>query len=190
MKIGIGVPTYGIVKSKTTLSLMEIMKLPYEFFPIFQYGPYISQNRDDIVDTAIKQKCTHLLFVGYDMQFYPVTIDFLIKHDKDIIGGLYNYRSMPIRPMVMLFDNGKVIKGTKDKIPDDMFKVAGIGMDCCLIKMSVFDKLKKPYFPMFSKEGKVVNSEDIGFCDKAREAGFDIWCDPTLTVIHIGEYEY
>jgi len=190
IKIGVGVPNYGTIWIKTAVSLMEMMRLPYEFFPIFQYGAYISQNRELIVNRAIEQKCSHILFVDHDIQFYPVTVKFLVEHDKDIVAGLYNYRSMPIRPMVKVYDKGKIIDGKKEDIPYDMFKVAGIGMGCCLIKTSVFEKLEKPYFPMFDKKGGVVTSEDIGFCEKAIAAGFEIWCDPSLDVKHLGDYEY
>lgn len=32
--------------------------------------------------------------------------------------------------------------------------------------------------------------EDYAFCRKARAAGFDIWCDPSFLVSHVGDYEY
>jgi hypothetical protein len=66
--------------------------------------------------------------------------------------------------------------------------------------MAVFDKLKKPYFAeppvwMFNqlcqqtrfKEDDVVG-EDTYFCLNARAAGFDIWCDGSLSleIGHIG----
>lgn len=192
LKIAVGIPTIGSIKSKTALSLMEMMKLPYEFFPIFQYGAYVSQNREKIVQTAKEQNCTHVLFIDHDMQFFNITIDLMVKHDLDVVAALYNYRFMPITPMVKMFDHkGGVIRAKLEDIPDEMFKVAGMGLGCCLIKMSVFDKLTKPYFPMlYDDEGKVIRSEDIGFFEKARDAGYDIWCDPTLTVKHIGDYAY
>jgi hypothetical protein len=57
--------------------------------------------------------------------------------------------------------------------------------------MSVFNKLTRPYFPMsFDDKGQVTVSEDIGFCEKAKDAGFDIWCDPTVEVKHYGDFAY
>jgi hypothetical protein len=32
--------------------------------------------------------------------------------------------------------------------------------------------------------------EDYAFCKRARDAGFEIWCDPAFDVIHYGEYGY
>lgn len=192
LKIAVGIPTIGAMSAKTTKSLMEMMNLPYEFIPIFQYGAYVSVNREHIVEAARKVKADYLLFIDHDMKFYNVTIDLLIKHNKDIVAALYNYRFQPITPMVKMFGhNGGVILAKTKDIPDEPFKVAGIGMGCCLIKMSVFDKLGTPYFPMkYDEKGFVIRSEDIGFCEKARDAGYDIWCDPTLSVGHVGEFIY
>lgn len=192
MKIAVGIPVHGSIKSQTSLSLMEMMKLPYKFFPIFQYGAYVSQNRQNIVNQAQEKKCTHLLFIDHDMKFAPITIDLLIKHDKDIVSALYNYRFKPLKPMVKMFGHqgGVIIEDWKN-IPDSLFKVAGIGMGCCLIKMSVFDKIKKPYFPMlWGSDGTVVRGEDIGFCERVRDEGVEIWVDPTLTCKHIGDFEF
>ena len=32
--------------------------------------------------------------------------------------------------------------------------------------------------------------EDIYFCKKVNEAGFGVWCDPTIDVGHLGLYRY
>lgn len=192
IKIAVGIPNIGTINSKTAKSLMEMMRLPYEFIPVFQEGAYVSSNREMIVETAKKLEATHLLFIDHDIQFFNVTIDLMLKHDKDIVAAPYNYRFLPANPMVKIFDAEDGAKSASiNDMPSELFKVAGIGMGCCLIKMSVFDRIEKPYFPMLYDEmGMVIRSEDIGFCEKARSANFDIWCDPTLTVKHIGQYAY
>jgi hypothetical protein len=32
--------------------------------------------------------------------------------------------------------------------------------------------------------------EDLYFCRKARAWGLEVWCDPTIEIKHIGDYEY
>ena len=190
IKIGVGVPTIGLIKSQTTLSLMNMMKLPYEFIPIFAYGPYISENRETIVKIALKGNCSHILFIDHDMKFPPYTIEHLIKQDKDIIGVPYNYKYLPKQTMVKFFDGD----GMSDKVlemPSEMFKVWGMGTGCMLIKAEVFKKIKPPYFQMtYFKDGKVDITEDISFCMKARANGYDLWCEPTLALTHLGDYEF
>ena len=191
LKIGVGVPTIGQVKSQTTISLMNMMKLPYDFHPIFAYGPYISENRETIVKIALKGECTHLLFIDHDMKFPAYTIEHLIKQDKDIIAVPYNYKYLPQETMVKFFDeNGDMAKKPQE-MPGEPFKVWGLGTGCMLIKMDVFKKIKPPYFQMtYFEDGRVDITEDIAFCMKARENGYDLWCEPTLKLTHCGDYEY
>jgi hypothetical protein len=59
-----------------------------------------------------------------------------------------------------------------------------------LIKIEVFDKLKKPYFVAYEDENGDHHTEDIEFCINAKKAGFDIWCSPTTPVGHLGIYMY
>ena len=189
-KIAIGIPTTGLIRSQTALCLMETMRLPYDIFPIFRHGSYISDNRNKIVDIAMENKCTHIFFVDHDMRFHASTLKLLLEQDKDVIGAKYNYRFMPLTPMVKFFDKeGKVVN--EGVLLKETFKVAGIGTGCLLIKASVFEKIGKPYFPMeYDKEGNITCTEDMGFCEKVRNAGMDIWCDPAISVSHIGEYAF
>lgn len=181
-KIAIGIPNTGTIKSKTALCLMELMKLPYEFFPIFAYGNIISENREKIAEIGLQNNCDYIFFIDSDMKFNPIILQTLVNHGKDIIGVDYNYRFLPLTSTVKLFPN--TIKGK------DLMKVAAVGTGCLLIKTDVFKKLDKPYFPMEYSEGKVICTEDVGFCEKARKEGFDVWCDPSISVGHIGDYIY
>ena len=60
-----------------------------------------------------------------------------------------------------------------------------------LTRMSVFDRLAKPWFqmPVFGEE---VGGEDYFFCDAARAAGYKIWMDTDLSLMlaHWGEVGY
>ncbi len=57
-----------------------------------------------------------------------------------------------------------------------------------LIRTSVFNALQKPYFNL-AAEGDQLRGEDYYFCEKARAAGFEIWCDGDLStqIGHIGQ---
>jgi GT2 family glycosyltransferase len=77
------------------------------------------------------------------------------------------------------------------RIPSTLFEAYFVGTGVCLINMDVFKKLKAPYFAFtVDKNGQVANGEDGTFCDKARKAGYRVWCDPTISVGHLGEYSY
>ena len=194
IKIAIGVPTGGTMKSKTAFSLIETIRLNknIEFFPIFSYGNFAAENKEKIIKIAQDNNCSHIFLVDCDMSFSPSFVEQLLTHDKDIMGVLYNYRGiLPLQTTTKFFDkSGKTVTSLPE-MPKEIFKVAGIGTGLILIKMSVFSSLTTPYFPMEQDErGLYTLTEDIGFCEKARDKGFDVWCDPTLTVKHIGDYEF
>lgn len=55
-----------------------------------------------------------------------------------------------------------------------------------LIKREVFEKLSVPYFQFVSNENNTehIRSEDIDFCDRAKEAGFQIFADTDVVCGH------
>lgn len=191
MKILIGCPVYRTISVKTAFSLIDMIKnTPYETEVIFQEGIFIHQNQNNIVDYAVEKGFDYVFFVEHDMVFEPDILKKLLKDNKDIICANYNHRSEPQCSMVYgLNDKGELIGFNNKEIPTETFKCGAIPTGLTLIKTSIFEKLKKPYFfYKYNDEGIMESSQDVYFCQKAREAGFDIWCNPNIQVGHLGEY--
>ena len=69
------------------------------------------------------------------------------------------------------------------------FTVDYTGFGWVLIKKGVFENLEYPWFApkmQVFESGSVQDmcGEDVSFCLDAKEAGFDIWCDPRIRVGH------
>jgi len=69
------------------------------------------------------------------------------------------------------------------------FTVDYTGFGWVLIKNGVFENLEYPWFApkmQVFESGNVQDmcGEDVSFCLDAKEAGFDIWCDPRIRVGH------
>ena len=198
LKIAIGVPTAGTMRTKTAFSLIETIRMNKntEFLPIFRHGGYIGENKAKIVETAQNCLCSHVFFVDHDMKFEPHVVMKLLSHDKDIVGGMYYYRYLPLEPMLKYFKEdgewtSKLEESAIKKIPDELFEVAATGGGMLLVKMSVFSQLKRPYFAMEQdEEGNRSVTEDSGFYLQAQSKGFKVWVDPTLNIKHVGDYEY
>jgi len=184
IKIAIGLPTNRLVKAKTALSLLQLLahsKYDY-YFIVSTRGFNTSENRNYIAAQAVKNECTHLFFVDDDMIFPPDTLDRLLAHDKDIIGGVYNTKYEVQAPVIEYLD---------EKRPTELFKCGAIGTGCLLIKTDVFKKIPQIWFNYeWNPNGSVKMSHDWLFCHKARECGYEIWCDPTIIIGHIGTKIY
>ncbi|HDZ13925.1 MAG TPA: hypothetical protein ENH60_03370 [Pricia sp.] len=72
-----------------------------------------------------------------------------------------------------------------DELPRTPFKISSGGFGIVLVKYEVFEKLDWPYWKNIFVPGDIEMGEDIYFCKKARQAGFDIWCDPKVKCSHI-----
>ena len=183
MKLAIGMTTAGLIKSQCAFSLANFLaKTNLDCVILFKEGPNQPLNREVIAELAQKTECTHLLFVDSDMVFPTDAVEKLLAHDKDIIGVNYNMRMFPPTSTV------KTKKG--ETVQDVLFECDGVATGFMLIKMEVFNKLEKPWFHVGILDAKTLEGHDYRFCRLAREAGFGVWCDPTITIKHIGDYLY
>jgi len=77
------------------------------------------------------------------MCFSADVLDRLLSREADIIAGAYKYRHPGGEYVVCLTDKSN---GKEATIPDKLFTAYAAGTGCMLIKMSVFDKVPRPWF--------------------------------------------
>jgi len=160
-------------------------------------GFTIAENRKYCVVQAQRNKSEYLMFIDDDMTFPENTLEALLTHQKDVVGVNSYSRCLPASSTVGLMDKeGKYMHPDKHtayemRVPQDLFEAYFVGAGIMLIKMDVFEKIKKPHFEfVIADEGIVLHGEDGTFCDKVKEAGMKVWCDGSLGIGHLGEYEY
>ena len=140
------------------------------------------------------------LWIDSDIVFSPEKFWQLVLMEKDIAGGWYvteDGRTTSVAHWLEEEDfraSGGVMNHettesiTKRKKP---FTVDYTGFGWLLIKKGVFEDEGMPY-PWFAPKMQVFESgevqdmcgEDVSFCLDAKEAGFEIWCDPRIRVGH------
>ena len=194
-KVTIAVISNRQIKPKTTQSLLELIaRGGYDFhFALAEHGYTIAENRVVCAVQALNNKSDYMLFIDDDMVFPPETLDILIKQDKDIIGPAYRGRTIESKRTAALLEGGFVDldETTEDKYKKT-FECNAKGTGVLLIKMEIFKKMKRPWFDFIydKKVGICTLGEDYFFCKKAKELGYKVWCDPTIRIGHLGDYEY
>jgi hypothetical protein len=191
----LGIPTNRMVQPQTVLSLMKMVQHTKEDLVIVMAvnGYTVAENRNYIVTQAIKEKCSHVLMIDDDMTFPEDTLDRLMSHDKDFVGVVAHSRTLPALPVVTLFNQDELSTADRllgrQELPKELFKAKGVGGSVLLLKTSIFNKIRRPWFANETYEtGMTKTGEDYYFVMKCIEANIDIWVDPTLSIGHIGNY--
>lgn len=187
-KVIIGLPCTEMMKAKTAhaigcLALHSSDKV-IDFLMIQSCD--IASSRTWLVKQAIEKGATHLLFVDSDMLFPSDALDQLLARDKDIIGVNYNKRQFPLQKVTAYFSDTE-----ESETEPFMVGIAGTGL--MLINLDVFKNplLDRNWFSFGrNANGENVIGEDGWFCNTARAAGYDVWVDPVVKVLHLGEYGY
>ena len=161
----------------------------------FDIGSLIYSARNNFAKQTISKDFDALMFFDSDMVFPQDTLEKMVKHledGKDIVSGLYFKRRSPFGPV--LYEELGIDEKTGEGHHKDLkvlpesrepFEVAGVGMGCCIISKTVLLDLMLNYQTWFNPMQGF--GEDLAFCIRARELGYKIWCDPSISCGHIGQ---
>lgn len=162
-------------------------------------GAYIPDNRNKLVRLAREAEVDWLLMLDADESFGSDLLRILMRsadsNARPIVTGLYANiaqfdMSGGVQVINMVF--GEIEDGQYRSLAAEgvvPFRVDAFGTGVCLLHMSVFDHVEEPWFWLDTllatgkSEAQLV-TEDISFCRKAREAGYELWCDPLADVTH------
>lgn len=173
----IAIVSNGKMEVRTCFCLIQaVSQLTIPITAVSIEGCYLHRNRNEAMAQAMKLGVTHILFVDSDMAFEKDAIQKLLDADKDIVGANYNKRQLPITPIV------------KDGLSDNLFQTDFVPGGLMLINLEILKAMNEPWFGFEPLED--LNDDDKFFCTRANQVGFEVWCDPTIKVGHIGSYIY
>jgi hypothetical protein len=210
-KLMIGLPSYDHkVGVKMAVSLMRFAQQVMEYGITIQVNSLcgcsvVTRARNMIADQFLKSDCDSLLFIDADMTFEPESVIRLLafNQEKPIVAGAYEARK-----------EGKVYILTLDHdedgnlLMDDMglVKAKRVATGFMMIQRQVFEVLAKKHPEWYHKDVNSDNmlysffdflvtpggyiGEDFLFCQRAIDAGFTCWIDPTIKLGHMGVHEY
>ena len=155
-----------------------------------RHGSMLSQQRIDVVVTAKKAGCTHILFLDTDMRFPRDVIHRLLAHNKEAVVANCVIKEIPTQPTAIGMDGKRVYTDPDSKGLEQVWR---IGVAVGLIKLSIFDRLDPPWFYQeWTPEIQHFKGEDVYFCNKLRARNIPIYIDHDLSkqVYHIGPFDY
>lgn len=211
-KIFIGTPAYeGKVYAHYAMMLLDLQKIlemhGYEVFVRLPVGgSLLVADRNRILEMFWTLEADYMLCldndVAFDPRYIPKMLDQMVATGKDFIGGVYPSRDgngFNFRPE--LEKDGRIVQCKETAL----LKMEYIPAGCMLMSRNLIKVMREKYPELYySPKDKRSQSEsafcffdtevwegefwgeDYVFCRRVRNAGFDIWVDPTITFNHAG----
>lgn len=181
MKLLVGVPCGQMVAPETLRGIAGMLRRggqPGDTIGLVTaHSSVPSQSQNSIFAGALREGVDAVLLVDSDMDFPPDTAARLLAHGKDIVGGVYRARSHPHAPVFRPLD-------------DKPLEVAARGLLACdfipsglmLVRRHVLETLGYPWMEeIYGASPDDLVGHDVWFCRKARQHGFHVWADLTLS---------
>lgn len=133
-----------------------------------------------------------ILWIDSDIAFTPEDVIKAYESDKDILSGAYLLADGTATVYPERLGAGYTYEDILKM--EEPTKVHGVGFGFICVKKGVFEKLSRPWFQsvpvtMTDPETKEeftfpIMGEDISWCERVHQAGFDVWVDPSIRLTH------
>ena len=207
----IGMPCYGgNVSEPTMTSLLRFILMAQQVGLKWSLDTMVNESlvtraRNNLMAKMMtNNQATHFMFIDADIRFQPESILQMMACDKEVIGGLYPKKALPVNYVINL--------KRETKVQGDIFTVDTMGTGFLLFKKDVYVQLcaahpetkyvddvglGKQYEPtMYSifdceidEKGHYL-SEDWLFCRRWSALGGEIWAHGKVLLNHVGHYEF
>jgi len=150
-------------------------------------------NQNDIKESRpFKGQLTYdkILWIDSDIMFTPQDVIRAYESPFDVVSGAYTLASGEVVAYKELFGQGYTMDEVKALT--EPVKIFGAGMGFFCVKSGVFESLSRPWFQSVPGT-KIIDGEsftfpimgeDLSLCKRINDAGFDIYLDPDIKLIH------
>jgi GT2 family glycosyltransferase len=156
-------------------------------------GRSVEEARNVAVQKAREVGAKYLFFLDDDVLIPNQALRRMIfkmentedRYAIDLLTGIVPVKTDPPEPAIFRGHRPGAFWGWKF---NEVFEIDACGMACCLIRVSAFDKVAEPWFDWeASMDGSNQHEvgEDIGFCNKLREAGGRLMADGGVLCGHM-----
>lgn len=194
MKTLIAIPCMDQVPAHFAQSLAMLRKVG-DCAVAFQVGSLVYTSRNNLSIQALNMNAEYILWLDSDMVFQPDLLERMFKvmeeNKLDFLSGLYFRRAIPFSPVI--FDKLEMREDgchwhNAETVPTELTEIEGCGFGCVLMKTeiiaNVFGSQGDLFTPLFGV------GEDLSFCWRARQAGYKLYLDPSISLGHVGNFVF
>lgn len=155
----------------------------------------LARGRHELLEQALQQRRTHVLFVDSDQTFPPDTLHRLLSWRKPVVACNVATKTFPSSPTARIFnpDNPKGEPLFTTGEDQGLRRVWRIGTGIMLIELREISHLPRPFFlDTWKPEMQAFQGEDWYFCELLEKYDIKIYVDQGLSweVGHVGDCEY
>lgn len=181
--------------SKTTFTDTDDKPVESELFLLNCCGSILPDLRNDIVEQAVLNGSTHILWLDSDMEFPPDTLNRLLAHGKPVVGANCVKKSRPSEPTAAGHNWKKVFTRQSST---GLEKVESTGTGVLLVEMAAYEAMVNqpemtPIYAFAWHAGqKRFVGEDVRWCLNHMKLGGEVWIDHDLSkqIRHVGRWGY
>lgn len=185
MKIALGIHVSEAVLPKiyfNHLSTVAVWAKKHDLVLAGTERTKVASARNKIVDAAVKQECSHVLFLDADHIVPDNMLDLLVENaDAAMVSGLVCKRLFPFDTVAFKFLPGDELEQIVIAERGRVLEVDACAMGCTLVNLEEIKKLRKPYFVDRSMRS------DLNLCVAFRKAGCKVLIDTRIGIGHLGE---
>ena len=187
MKLMVAVPTVDYVPADFVKSLSKLSlrlgreRIPADVEIVGGTLVYIARNR--LANRAIADGYTHVLWLDSDMTFNESIVEDLLFCGKDMVCGAFVSRRPPYGPCVYSNIDDPAHMVQVKSFGTEPFRVDGCGFAAVLTSVELLEAVRFHFGTCFNPTEKY--GEDLAFCDRVKQLGREIWCEPTVRPGHI-----
>lgn len=187
MKTLIAIPSARYIETECFVSLFSMEKEgDIQLFIPDSYSVDVARNI--IAKSAIDDGFDYILWIDSDIIVPTDALTRLLSHDKDFVAGVYSYKLLGNKDVVakrFIGEEYEDIKIKEIQETNGLIDIDAVGFGCVLTKVSMFGKIPYPWFVYTQEMG-----EDVYFCGKAKNAGYELHLDTDIICGHKGTVNY
>lgn len=186
MKLLIAIPCYESIRPETAESIFSLERQLQEDGVAYDIkmisGTLVHCARDALARHAVNNNYDQVLWIDADMVFGKNIYSDLAMGGHDMTCGVFISRHSPY--VSCLFSGLNPVERITE-IPAEAFRVKACGFGMVLMKTEVLKAVMNNHGGRCFLPNKKLG-EDCAFCQRVEGCGYEIWCEPSARVGHVG----